>query len=263
MLVQVQVFRRVKAEPVHTQVQVEFRDVQHFLPDRFGIKVQFRHRAGEIVLHPDAARQFFHKAPAGRRLLIRSDAGVKIIARSGRVVHRTGIQETPVPDMLAAGVVQGQVQDDLHIPPVAGFHQLPQVIHRPESRINGVIIHHVILVVGRGFEDRRQPDPLHSQALSGRRIPVVQVIHPVDDSPQVPCPVFVGVGKRTDKDLVKYPVVVHNIPSVIKGQALRRAGSRQQRQCQDQDGRDHRGPLFHADSPCRKRRAAPAARPPC
>ena len=261
VLVQVQVFGRVKAEPVHAQFQVELRDFQDFLPHCLGIEVQFRHRAGEIALHLDAGGVFLHKSPARGRFVIRSDIGIVIVAWPGRIVHGMGVQEPPVPDMLAAGMVQRQVQDHLYIPFMADRNQFPQVVHRPEGGIDRIVIHHIIFMVGRGFEDRRQPDSLHPQAFSGCRISVIEVIHPVDDSPQVARSVSVGVGEGAHKNLIEHPVVVHNIPSVIKCQAFRHTGSRQRRQRQQNNRRHDCDPLLH-NAPPLSEKAGCAGSPP-
>ena len=82
-------------------------------------------------------------------------------------------------------MVQRQIQDQLHVPLVAQGDQFLQVLFCAEGGINLIVIRHVIFMIGRGTENRRQPDSLYPQAFPGLRIPVVQVIHPVDNALQV------------------------------------------------------------------------------
>ena len=108
-------------------------------------------------------------------------------------------------------MVQRQVQNQLHIPSVAQVNQFLQILLRAECGINPVIIRYVIFMIGRRKENRRQPDAPDSEAAAGNRIPVVQVIHPVDDSPKVPGTVSVGIGEGTHKNLIKYPGIILRI----------------------------------------------------
>ena len=75
-------------------------------------------------------------------------------------------------------------------------------------------------MIGGRKKDRRQPDPFDTQAVSGTGVPVIQVIHPVDDSAEVPRSVSVGVGEGADKDLIENPAVVFGIQAVpIRGRS--------------------------------------------
>ena len=136
-------------------------------------------------------------------------------------------------------MVQGQGKDQLHIPFMAEGCQLLKVFLCSEDRIDPVIIRDIIFMIGRGQENRSQPDSLNAQAVPGSRIPVVQVIHPVDDSPQVTDTVPVGIGEGSHKNLIEHPVVVFHVQAFSFPGG--KAGQENQRQQQDDE-------TFHAYS---------------
>ena len=126
----------------------------------------------------------------------------------------------------------GQVQDQFHIPLAAKADQLLQVLQGAEPGIDGIVIRHVILVIGRGKEYRSQPDSFNSQAFSGGRIPVVQVIHPVDNSAEISDPVSVGIRKGSDENLIKNATVVFRLqPCPFRKGKGTYQNQRQQKQC--------------------------------
>ena len=142
-----------------------------------------------------------------------------------------GVPESPEPAVVCAGMVQRQVQDQLHVPRVAQCDQFLQVFFRTENGIDPIIVCHVIFMIGRGKKDRRQPDAFNAKAVPGSGIPVVQVIHPVDDAPQIADAVAVGIREGTRKDLVEHAGIVFHFQAV----PFPRGDAAQQRQRQRQD----------------------------
>ena len=119
-----------------------------------------------------------------------------------------GPEEIAEPLVGPAGVVDGQVQNNLHVPLMAERQKRLQVLRGAEGGIHGVVVVDVVFVVGVGGEDGGQPQSLHAQAFAGAVVAVVEVVHPVDDAPQVSDAVSVGVGEGAHKDLIEDPGVV-------------------------------------------------------
>ena len=230
---------RVKAETVNADAQPVHRHIQHCLADPLVIKVQFRHMIGEVGLHQQIRLLNAHEMPAGRDLGIRFQPGIEVIPDIVGAVHQMGVPEIFIPAAVRAGMVQRQVQDQLHVPFMAQGGQFLQVFLRPEGRVDLVVICHIIFMIGRRKEDRRQPDTLDAEAFPGLRITVVQVIHPVDDPPQITDTVSVGIGIGTHKDLVKHTAVI------LHFQPLFFRGGNTADQCQDQRKQEK---TFHAYS---------------
>ena len=67
MLAVIGIFRGVKPEAVHPQVQPVDRHVQHSLPYLLVVKIEFRHPVGEIGFHLQGEAAEIPEAPAGRR----------------------------------------------------------------------------------------------------------------------------------------------------------------------------------------------------
>ena len=88
--------------------------------------------------------------------------------------------------------------------------ELVQIRLGAEVRVDLVVVRHVIFMIGRGLEDGGEPDALDAQGLAGVGVPVVQVVEPVDDAPEVPDAVPVGVGEGAHEDLVEHPGVVRH-----------------------------------------------------
>ena len=185
-------------------------------------------------------------AAGGNGIPVR-DPGIVIIVFLFLVMHDMRVAETAEPFVFRPGVVQGEVQDHLHIPFMAQSEQLLQVLQGAEPGIDPVIIRDVILVIGRGKEDRRQPEAFHAQAVSGERIPVVQVIHPVDDAPEIPGSVPVRIGKGTDEDLIENPAVVLPVqPAPFRGGRT----EKQRKGKQEQNKTFHAYSLLSVVLPC-------------
>ena len=108
-------------------------------------------------------------------------------------------------------MIQGKIQDQLDIPGMAQGDELLQILQVPEGRVDLIVIRDIIFMVGGRQENRRQPDAFNPQAVTGTGVPVIQVIHPVDDSAEVARSVSVGVGEGADKDLIKHAAVVFRV----------------------------------------------------
>ena len=235
----IDVLRGVEAEAVDAQVQPVGRYVHGRLPDLFIVIIQLRHAFGEVALIEVARPEgTFEAAAAGHRIVL-AEPGVVIVILVAGVVHLVGGFEIGEPPVIHGGVVQGQVQDQLHVPLMAQGDELLQVLQGAEGRVNPVKIRDVILMIGRGEEDGRQPDASDAQAGAGFRVPVVQVIHTVDDAPEVAGAVPVGIGKGSDEDFIKNPVIVFHIQAL----SFRGGAGAQQRQRQQTQNKP-----FHAYS---------------
>ena len=110
--------------------------------------------------------------------------------------------------MLIGSVVDGQVQNDLHVALVAEIDQFNQILFLAKAPVKLVIILGVVLVIGGRGEDGREPQPLHAQALARIDVAVVEVIQPVDDTANISDTVAVGVRERSNEDLVVGSAVV-------------------------------------------------------
>ena len=119
-----------------------------------------------------------------------------------------GLAEAAEPLALRTCVVDGQVQDDFHVPLAAEGEDLPQILKGPEVRVYRVVIRHIVFVIGGRAEHRRQPDALDSETPSGVRPPVVEVVHAVEDAPQIAGAVPVRIGEGAHEDLVEDAAVV-------------------------------------------------------
>ena len=164
-------------------------------------------------------------------------AEIEIIVFAAFVVQDPGVPEAPEPGMGDAGMVQGEIQDQADAPGVAAVNQPLQVLQGAELRIDGIIILHVIPVIGRGGKDRRQPDPLDPQVRFRLRIPVVQVIQAVQNAGQVAGAVPVAVGEGPGEDFVE-----DQVPGV--GRRGRSRGSVQRQGEQQKQGEQ---PVFHRE----------------
>ena len=66
-------------------------------------------------------------------------------------------------------------------------------------------------MIGRGKEDGGQPDAFHAEAPSGGGISVVEIIHAIDDAPEIADAVAVGIGEGAHKDLIEHPMIVLHV----------------------------------------------------
>ena len=139
------------------------------------------------------------------------------------------------PGVLVRSVVHYHVQHYPYAPLVSACYQTVEIIQRPKTRIDRLVIADIVaeVFVWRGIE-RREPDGIDPQ--------FVQVIQPAGDAGQVAQPIPVSVSKRARVDLVNHPVAppqeiihialpfspVHHIstapiPARCPGNGLRRA----------------------------------------
>ena len=105
-------------------------------------------------------------------------------------------------------MVDGQIQDQLYVAALAEIRQLFQILHGAEIGVHGVIIRHIVLVIGGGVVDGGQPETLHPQAQTGGGVAVIEIVEAVDNAPEIADAVPVGVGEGAHEDLIKDPGVV-------------------------------------------------------
>ena len=208
----------------------------------------------EEIIALAKSRRFRQEAepPAAWRCLALLQPFIEVIVFVIRILLCMGAEEFRVPGVPVTRMIQRQVQDQLHASLMAQADQVLQVFHGAEDRIDPVIIRHVVFMIGRRLKNGGQPDSLNSEALPGGQIPVVQVIHPVDDPAQVPGPVSVRVGKGTHKDLIEHTVVVLRIQSVVDSCSLLFRVRRHKDQRQHHH-RQQTQQLFHSPVPFRFR----------
>ena len=105
------------------------------------------------------------------------------------------------PVMLVAGVVDHQIHDHLHAPPVGAVQHLPEGLHAAEFRGHIHIIGNIVAAVrpGGGI-DGREPDAVHAQ-----RFQIVQLFQ---NTPQIAHAVSVAVLEAPGPDLIEYAVLV-------------------------------------------------------
>ncbi len=167
------------------------------------------------------------------------------------------------PRVLAAGVVHDQIQDHLHAPGMGFLHQLPEIFQSADLGVDGVVIHHIILVVGWGRVNGRKPDSRHTQIRCGFRIPIIEVIQALDNALQIPKSIAIAIGKAAHKDLVKHAVLAG-----IELELVRRGRSQGKGQGRDQQpDQQHGAQSFHlrllSPAGCpRLNQAKRSARPP-
>lgn len=79
--------------------------------------------------------------------------------------------------------------------PTAESDQTVHVLHGPITRVDLIVILHVIAIVHHGrFVDRREPNGAHTQLL--------QMVQPLADSVQIAIAVSIRILKTVDIDLV-------------------------------------------------------------
>ena len=106
------------------------------------------------------------------------------------------------------GMVDREVQNHEHIALMADIEQLEKIVRRAELRVDLVVVCHIVFMIRRRREDRRQPKPLHAERLARIRIAVVQVVHSVHNALDIADPVPVRVRERADKDFIEHAVVI-------------------------------------------------------
>ncbi len=175
----------VHAEAVHADlVQPVIGYFEHVLGHSGVVVVQVGHTAPEqteiITLFP--------LVPAIALVFILPDV---VIAIWGvRVAVR--IYE---PGMLAGGMVENQVNDDADVAFVRFFEQGLEIVHCAVFGVDGVIIEHVISVIGRRWVDGHQPDGGDAE-----RFEIVQLL---DNAVEIADTVIVRVVERADEYLVE------------------------------------------------------------
>ena len=202
----VDVFGGVEAKAVHAQVQIVLCYVHHGGAGLRAVEVQLRHIAGEVALV--IILRAGQLGIAAAAALTPCMEGVEVIVGVRDVLLDMRRAEAAEPLVFRACVVDGQVKDQPDVPLMAQGNQVLQILLRAEGGVDGVIICHVVFVIGGGLENRREPDALHAKAEAGVRVAVVEIIKAVDDPAQIADAVSVRIGEGADEDLVKHAAVV-------------------------------------------------------
>ena len=166
----------------------ETDDPGDFIPHVGVVQVQVGHVVAELAL----------VVPVRAGNLMLAFAPGEIVPADGRAVNPVpqglaGLQE---PGVQLAGVVDHQIQHHADAPLPAGGGQRVEVRHGAIRRVDGAVVHHVVLVIADGGMDGHQPDAAHAQ-----RFDVVQT---VDDALQVAPAVAVAVLEGRDKDFIRH-----------------------------------------------------------
>ena len=124
--------------------------------------------------------------------IVRRGIGAKeiVVAVRGGGIGQ-GLHE---PGVVLAGMVQDIVHVDLDVLGMGRVDQVLEVLLRAEQRVHGIVIIHVITVIGGRLLRRRQPQR--------RRAHLVQVVQLVLDALEVAHAVAVAVGEGIDEQLV-------------------------------------------------------------
>ena len=101
------------------------------------------------------------------------------------------------PSVLVGAVVGHEVQDHFQTPRMGGGQQSVEVLQRPEQRIDGAVISHVVTEIDhrRGI-DRRDPDRIDAK--------LSEIVEPQFDTLQVANPVAVRILKGARVNLVNH-----------------------------------------------------------
>ena len=174
-----------------------FRALRVRVLHRFA-RLGYRHGLGvHIHLEMDAA--LVSRIRAGHGI---PGAHTAVIVAAGRVGNQVVIPVGAVriggclfePDVVAAGMIQYEVEIDADIPGLRFRNQVLQVVFRAQFRTDGSIIVHIVAVVRHGLVDRREPERGGSDA--------VEIIEVLRDAADVAPAVTVAVGETIDVDLV-------------------------------------------------------------
>ena len=164
------VVRHVEPEAIHAQLQPETRNVDDRRAHIRVVEIQLRLRRQEVVqvvLPPRRLPRPRRPAEPGLPVARRRSIGLGIspdIPVSSRV--RPVAPALVKPLMVGRGMRPHLVDDDLQVLPMRRLQQRPEIVERPEHRIDIAIIRNVIAKVPhRAAEERRQPHAIDAQRL--------------------------------------------------------------------------------------------------
>ena len=107
-------------------------------------------------------------------------------------------------------MIDSKIEDQLHVALLAKSDELLQILFRSEAPVDLIVVLGVVFMIGRRTKDRRKPNSLNTKALTGTNIPVIQIIHAIDDSAKITNTVSAGIGKRANEYLIKRSVIILN-----------------------------------------------------
>ena len=125
-------------------------------------------------------------------------------------------------------MVERKVKNELNVSLVAKRNKLFKVFLGTEFGVDAIEINSIVFVSGVAVENRCEPNCLNAEVITGRNIAVVEVIKGFDNTANVTYAVTVGIGKRSNVNLIKGSVVVvdwvNDGVGVVRTAALRCCG---------------------------------------
>ena len=184
----------IQAEAVHFHIrEPEMQDVFDLLPYLLIVQVQIGHAAAGKALLIIPIRPL-QRRKTSFSLLLEIVIG-NIGAFLSRAQRLAGCQE---PGMPGGGMVDGQIDDQLDPCAMRLFNQRPHILQRSVFRVDGAVIRHIVLMIGRAGHDGQEPQAV---------IPhIPDIIQSFRQAVQIADPVPVAVLIGSYKDLI--PVMV-------------------------------------------------------
>ena len=90
-------------------------------------------------------------------------------------------------------MIYRKIEYQLNIALVTELYQLFQVLLGAKALIYRIIICHIIFMIRRGAEYRREPYSLNAKTEARIGLAVIEIVEPLDDAPQITCSVTIGV----------------------------------------------------------------------
>jgi hypothetical protein len=104
-------------------------------------------------------------------------------------------------------VVDHKVDNDADTAFMAGIEHILKILQGAVIRIYVLVIGHIITMIGRGRENRHQPDTTDPQVGGGVGVTIVEVIEHLDDPTEVADAIAVTVLEGAHEDLIENYIV--------------------------------------------------------
>ena len=202
----VQVGDGVEAETVHAEAEPEVDGAKDGSPHSGVAVVEVR----LVGVEPMPVVRLRDRIPGPvRRLEVLEDYPGFLVAIGGVAPHvevalaaAGGRDPCPLePRVLVGGVIEDDLGDHLHVPPVSLLHEAAEVAERPVVRVDARVVGDVVAVVTkRRRVEGEQPEGGHPE--------LVEVVELVGEAPEVASAVAVGVGEGAHVQFVDDGVLV-------------------------------------------------------